>query len=133
MKRNDLRVYRVLGIVALLAFSQAALTCAQDKKGTESKKLPKMIDLGAGKCIPCKKMAPILEKVKEELRGKAEIEFIDVWKDPAAGAKYNIQLIPTQVFFDPDGKEVFRHVGFFSREDILAQFKKMGVQVLEEK
>lgn len=111
----------------------ASVASAEDKKEAESeKKLPKLIDLGADKCIPCKKMAPILEKLKEELKGKVDVEFIDVWKNPDAGQKYSIQLIPTQIFFDAEGKEAFRHVGFFSREDILAQLRKMGADVPKE-
>ena len=47
------------------------------KKGTVT-----MIDLGAKSCIPCKMMAPILEKMEKEYRGKADVVFIDVWKNP---------------------------------------------------
>lgn len=122
----------VAGLGLLLVFAAASPTRGEDQKKEEARKLPKLIDLGAGKCIPCKKMAPILEKLKEDLKDKAEVVFIDVWKNPDAGREYNIQLIPTQIFFDAEGKEVFRHVGFFSREDILAQLKKMGVDVPEE-
>jgi len=91
------------------------------------KKLPRLVDLGAGKCIPCKMMAPILEELKKEYAGRFEVEFIDVWMDAAAGDKYGIKLIPTQVFFDPNGKELFRHEGFFSKEDILGKWKALGM------
>jgi thioredoxin 1 len=64
--------------------------------------------------------------------GKAEIVFIDVWADREAGSQYGIRMIPTQIFFDADGNEVFRHEGFFSLEDITAQFEKMGVVVKKE-
>jgi thioredoxin 1 len=94
-----------------------------------SAKLPKLIDLGADKCIPCKAMAPILEGLKKEYAGKMEVEFIDVWKNPAAGKKYKIQLIPTQIFYDASGKELFRHQGFFGKEDILAKWKELGVDL----
>ncbi len=90
-------------------------------------KLPRLVDLGAGKCIPCKKMAPILEKLKKEYAGRLEVEFIDVWKQPDAGKAYGIKLIPTQIFYDAEGKELFRHEGFFSEEDILAKWKELGV------
>ena len=82
--------------------------------------LPKLLDLGANKCIPCKAMAPILEELKKEYAGKLEVEFIDVWKNPDAGKPYGIQMIPTQIFFDAGGKELFRHTGFFGKDDILA-------------
>ena len=92
---------------------------------TES--LPRLIDLGADKCIPCKMMAPILEKLKTDLAGQCEIVFIDVWKNPQESPKYGIKAIPTQIFFGPDGQEFFRHQGFFSREDILAAFTEHGI------
>ena len=92
-------------------------------------KLPKLLDLGATKCIPCKKMAPILEELKKEYAGKLEVEFIDVWQNPDAAGKYGIQLIPTQIFYDASGKELFRHEGFFGREDILGKWKALGVNL----
>lgn len=91
--------------------------------------LPKLVDLGADKCIPCKAMAPVLEELKKEKAGKLEVLFIDVWKNPDAASPYNINLIPTQVFFAADGKELFRHEGFFSKEDILAKWKELGVDL----
>ncbi len=89
--------------------------------------IPKLLDLGSVTCIPCKMMAPILEELKTQYAGKFEVEFIDVWKDPAPGRKYNISLIPTQIFFDASGKELWRHEGFISKEDILAKWKDLGV------
>jgi thioredoxin 1 len=95
----------------------------------ESAKLPKLVDLGADKCIPCKAMAPILKDLKAEFAGRMDVEFIDVWKDPKPGKAYKIKLIPTQIFFDASGKERFRHEGFFGKEDILAKWKELGVDV----
>ena len=92
-------------------------------------KLPKLIDLGADKCIPCKMMAPILEDLKKEYAGKMNVEFIDVWKNPDAGKAYGIEMIPTQIFYDAGGKELFRHVGFFGKEDILGKWKELGVDL----
>jgi thioredoxin 1 len=91
--------------------------------------LPKLLDLGATKCIPCKKMAPILEELKKEYAGKMAVEFIDVWQNPDAGTIYGIKLIPTQIFYDATGKELFRHEGFFGREDILGKWKELGVKL----
>ncbi len=78
----------------------------------ETAKLPKLIDLGADKCIPCKAMAPILKDLKAEYAGRMDVEFVDVWKNPEPGKAYKIKMIPTQIFFDASGKERFRHVGF---------------------
>ena len=95
--------------------------------------LPRLLDLGATKCIPCKMMAPILEELKKQYAGVFEVEFIDVWENPAEAEKHGIQTIPTQIFFDASGKELFRHEGFFSKEEILAKWKEFGVERKEPK
>lgn len=87
-----------------------------------------MIDLGAKSCIPCKMMAPILEKMEKVYKNKAAIIFIDVWKNRNQARRFGIRSIPTQVFFDKDGREVYRHVGFMNEKAIISQLKKMGVQ-----
>jgi thioredoxin 1 len=93
-----------------------------------AKKLPRVVDLGADKCIPCKKLAPILAELKKEYAGRVTVDFIDVWKDPQAGEPYKIRLIPTQIFFNADGKEVWRHEGFLPKADFLAKFAELGVK-----
>lgn len=98
-----------------------------------AKVLPKLLDLGATKCIPCKKMAPILEELKKEYAGRMEVEFIDVWQNPDAAKKHGINLIPTQIFYDSAGKELFRHEGFYGRQDILAKWKELGVTLSDAK
>lgn len=90
-------------------------------------KLPRLLDLGADSCVPCKLMAPILEELKKEQAGRLTVEFIDVWKDPDAGKKYGVEMIPTQIFFDAQGRELFRHTGFLGKQDILAKWKELGM------
>jgi thioredoxin 1 len=87
-----------------------------------------MVDLGAKKCIPCKMMAPILAKLEKEYAGRAAVVFLDVWEDPKPAHRFAIQGIPTQIFFDKDGKEVFRHLGFLSEEEIVRRLKDLGVK-----
>ena len=87
-----------------------------------------MIDLGAKKCIPCKMMAPILAKMEKQFEGKAAIVFIDVWKYNEQARRFGIRTIPTQIFFNEDGKEIYRHVGFMDEKAIIKQLKKMGVE-----
>lgn len=92
-------------------------------------KRPRLVDLGADKCVACKKLAPILDALREEYKGRLDVEFIDVWKDPGAKQPYNIRLIPTQILYDKDGKEVWRHEGFIAKEDLKALFaEKVGVK-----
>lgn len=89
---------------------------------------PTILDLGARTCIPCKKMAPILEALSTEYQGKANVLFVDVWEDKAAAKKFRVQMIPTQIFFDINGKEVKRHVGGMERDDILKELKAAGLK-----
>jgi thioredoxin 1 len=85
------------------------------------------LDLGADKCIPCKMMKPILEGLKKEFEGKMRVDFIDVWENPKDGEQHGIQTIPTQIFYDSSGKELYRHEGFFSKADILGKWKELGI------
>lgn len=91
--------------------------------------LPRLLDLGAGKCIPCKMMKPILDELKRDYADRFITEFIDVWENPDAGKKYGIEMIPTQIFYDAESKERFRHVGFYGKEDILGKWKELGVDL----
>ena len=88
--------------------------------------LPRLVDLGSDRCQSCLAMVPVLEGLTREYEGRLEVLFIDVWKEPGEAERYGIQLIPTQIFFDSGGRELFRHQGFFSKEDILAKWKDLG-------
>lgn len=89
---------------------------------------PSVIDLGARTCIPCKKMAPILEGLSREYQGKANVLFIDLREDDAAGDRFKVRMIPTQIFFDAKGKEVKRHIGFMDKAAILKELKAAGLK-----
>ena len=86
------------------------------------------LELGADRCIPCKKMQPIMKEIAAMFPDRVQVVFYDVWKDSAPAEKYGIQLIPTQVFLDQKGKEIARHVGLFPKEEILELLKKHGIQ-----
>jgi thioredoxin 1 len=88
--------------------------------------IPRLVDIGADQCIPCKLMAPILEELRGEYAGRMQVDFIDVWKNPHAAQPYRIHAIPTQIFFDESGRELARHQGFMSKEDILSTWKRVG-------
>ena len=98
------------------------------EESQQPKELPRLLDLGAAKCIQCKMMAPILEELKREYKGKAAIVFIDVWVHREEARKYGIRAIPTQIFFDKNGKEVFRHEGFMDKKSIVRVLGKLGVK-----
>ena len=105
--------------------SETAVVSGQTETGPS---LPRLLDLGADKCVPCKMMAPILDELETDLADQLEVIFLDVWKNPDLAKKYEIKLIPTQIFFDPDGAELFRHEGFFARDDILAKWEELGYE-----
>ena len=114
-------LFVILGTAGTTAFSA-------DLKSIPVRGKVTMIDLGAKKCIPCKMMAPILERMEKRYAGKAAIIFLDVWQDPKPAQHFGIRGIPTQIFFDKEGKEVYRHAGFMSEEAIVAQLQSMGVR-----
>lgn len=121
-------------LILAAAAALSGLAGAQEKPAVpgdsaSAPKPPRLVDLGAAKCVPCKMMAPILEDLKKECAGRMDVEFIDVWKTPETGKAYGIRMIPTQIFFGTDGKEMFRHEGFFGKDDILAKWKELGVDL----
>jgi thioredoxin 1 len=125
------RTYRKIASVLLIGFLfflSAQPTSAGSYKEVPVKGMVTLVDLGANACIPCKLMAPIMTKLEKDYQGKAAVVFIDVWKFPDQAKPFNIQVIPTQIFYDKTGKEVSRHEGFMSEKDIVSQLKKMGVK-----
>ena len=108
-----------------------ALTLCLVLRAKDGLPLPRLVDLGAGKCIPCKMMKPILDELTKDYADQFEVVFIDVWEKREEGERYSIRMIPTQIFFGADGKELARHEGFFARKDILAKWQELGVALKE--
>lgn len=106
-------------VLSCIGFLLAASTCLAEL-------LPRLVDVGADKCIPCKMMAPILEELKGEYVGRMDVMFVDTWKNPEDAKPYGVQMIPTQIFYDTEGKELFRRTGFIGKEDILAKWQELG-------
>lgn len=116
-----------LGACSQTESSASAEPSAVGQVGSaEAQGLPRLVDLGADKCIPCKMMAPILDELEEEYAGCMGVQFIDVWKHREKAAEYGVQMIPTQIFYDETGKELFRRSGFIGKEDILAKWRELG-------
>ncbi|MBI9021506.1 MAG: thioredoxin family protein [Verrucomicrobia bacterium] len=97
--------------------------------GAEEQPLPELIDFGAGKCANCKMMNIVLEELGAEYAGRLSIRFVDVWEDEEKGKAYSIRMIPTQVFLDAEGNELFRHEGFMPKTDILKKWAELGVEL----
>lgn len=109
----------------------AGRAAAAPGDATPAQGLPRLLDLGSETCIPCQAMAPILETLRTECAGVVQVDFVDV-NGPAGTAlarQHGIRLIPTQIFLDAAGNELWRHEGFISREDILARWEELGVKL----
>jgi len=138
--KRYIRVVLLLGVFAAfgglfggpgLVASHAGPGSAEDLISGAAREVPipgkvTMLDLGAHKCIPCKMMAPIIKEISSEYEGRAAIVFIDVWENPDVPQQYGIRAIPTQIFYDAQGKERFRHEGFLDKESIAAKLKELG-------
>lgn len=125
------------GVIVFLKQGKKAEPSIAAQAGVEAsasqrQALPRLVDLGAGKCIPCKMMKPILDDLMANHADQFTTEFIDVWENQQEGKKYGVKMIPTQIFFDAEGKELFRHEGFMSKEDILNKWRELGVGKAEE-
>lgn len=112
----------------LFLFATALQATSADLKNLPVKGMVTLVDLGAASCIPCKMMAPILDKLEKRYQGKAAVVFIDLRYNQEAVQRFGVRAIPTQIFFDKTGQEVYRHVGFMSEQAIVTQFQLMGVK-----
>jgi thioredoxin 1 len=90
------------------------------------------IELGSVNCVPCKMMQPVMQSIEKKYSGQVKVTFYDVWKDNAPAKKYGIDLIPTQVFLDADGKEIMRHQGFFPEEEIDKFLQSQGLKITQQ-
>jgi thioredoxin 1 len=124
--------WRALVVAALVA-AVVVVVASKDRgpaaPASESQGLPKMLELGANKCTACKMMKSVMAELEKEYAGKLQVEFIDVWQHQDAVARYRVETIPTQILFDANGKEFFRHQGFLSKRDIVKAFNTHGVDL----
>ena len=123
-----LAIFCLLITTGFLANASASEKPKDDLDELPVKGMVTMIDLGRETCTQCKMMAPILERLEKGYRGKAAIVFINLLDYPEQQYRYKLKALPTQIFFNPEGEEVYRHVGFMSEEAIVAQLNKMGVE-----
>jgi thioredoxin 1 len=118
-------------VIFASTFIYGSANAQSNAKASPAAKLPRVVDVGADKCVPCIQMAPELERLKKEYAGVLEVQFVDVWKYPEEANKYGVRGIPTQIFYDASGKEIARHLGFISKDDILAKFKSLGIVIVK--
>ena len=121
-------------ILTLLLFAGTLAGCTQNPAQNNQKKdtvyKVTFIELGSVKCIPCKKMQPIMKSIEEKYGDQVKVIFHDVWTPEGQpfGDKFGINAIPTQVFLDAEGNEFYRHEGFFLEEELIEVLKGKGVK-----
>jgi len=98
-----------------------------DTAAAPSEQLPRFVEVGADKCVPCKMMQPVLDDLRADYADELRIEFADVWKNPDLGERYGVRSIPAQIIYDREGDEVFRHQGFWAKEDIDAKLRELDI------
>ena len=125
----------LISLLMLICFSLLLPGCGENtnrtstslKQAISNGKLT-LAEFGRGVCIPCKEMKPILEELSVEYKGELNVVIVEVDDNVDLTRQFGIMMIPTQIFLDSDGKEVFRHVGFYPKEEIIVQLKKMGIE-----
>ena len=95
----------------------------------QSKPKVTFVELGSVNCIPCKKMQPVMKAIESKYGELVKVIFYDVWTNEGKpyAEQYAIRLIPTQVFLDENGKEFFRHEGFYPETEIAKLLQTKGV------
>ena len=106
---------------------QYALSRDNPVDKARSSEIPTLVDFGATGCRPCDMMTPILAALKNKYPGKLNVLFVHVGREQILAARFGIQTIPVQVFFDRTGKEIFRHTGFFAQAEIEKKLTEMGL------
>ena len=132
MNRNIFVI--IVFLLALMFFScgkKSEQISPDDLKDSGQKAKVTFIELGSVNCIPCKLMQPVMKSIEKKYGGQVDVIFYDVWKDKRPAEKYGINLIPTQVFLDENGKEILRHEGFFAEEEIDKFLTSQGLSIVQ--
>jgi thioredoxin 1 len=133
MKRFLFPFSTIIVMMAIVfSFASAQFSSKEKKpKSVPAVPLVTFIELGSVRCIPCKAMQPVMASIEKKYGNQVKVIFYDVWKPEQAkfGKTYNIRLIPTQVFLDKDGKEFFRHEGFYPEAQIDTLLHKQGLKI----
>jgi len=117
----------------LIAFSLSSIAQTNVNGNTKKDAIKykvTFVELGSVRCIPCKQMQPVMKSIEQKYSTQVKVVFYDVWTTEGKpyGAQYNIESIPTQVFLDENGKEFFRHVGFFEESELIKVLQTKGVK-----
>jgi thioredoxin 1 len=119
----------VLAVGVTVALRRDHARAAPPAAPSPAAALPRLVDVGADSCIPCKAMVPVLEELRREYAGRLRVDFIDAWKFPDRADAFQVSVIPTQIFIDASGRELHRHQGFLSKAEILEAWRQLGVHL----
>ena len=102
----------------------------QPRKNASGGPAVTFVELGSVNCIPCKAMQPVMKSIEQKYKGKVKVVFYDVWTESGApyARSYGIRAIPTQVFLDENGKEFFRHTGYYPEAEIDRLIRARGIK-----
>ena len=139
------KIHFVTILIAIISIGLTLAACGKQETKQESKTETKttdgnktnsnishkieFVELGSVNCIPCRQMQPVMSSIEKKYKGLVKVTFFDVWKDNAPAKKYGIDLIPTQVFLDSQGKEITRHQGFYAEEEIDKFLQSQGLNI----
>lgn len=133
MKRSPGISTLIGAMVLVMIIFLAAGSCGAEESSAAVPQVPAkgmvtMVDLGASGCIPCMMMSEIVDSLQKQYKGKAAIYFINIRNHPEEGQKFGIKMIPTQIFYDKNGKEVYRHVGVMLKGAVIGKLEELGVK-----
>lgn len=111
------------------AAAVAAITDPAARPGARGAALPLLVDVGSTKCRACKEMEVVLAQLREEYAGRLTVDFVDVFSEPARAEPFKVSIIPTQILYDASGRELVRHIGFWSVADIAKAYAAKGVRL----
>ena len=116
-------------VLLLTALGYVACESRPPKPGAAQaplvKGLPTLLEFGRGICPTCRRMEPIIAGIAREYKGRLNVRSVSLDDERELGAKYGINLIPTQVLLDAQGREVARHVGFVAKEELVAEMERL--------
>jgi thioredoxin 1 len=115
----------LLALISAIFVSLLSVTPLRAEPAVKPK-LPVLMEFGRGVCIPCRQMKPILESLAREYEGQLRVQVVEIDGNPELTRRYRIMVIPTQVFVDASGQEVYRHLGFYPKDDLVAKLKELG-------
>lgn len=122
MKKFSLLVCLIsLSLVALFLTTPLVVFSAS---APDSK--PAIYEFARKLCPICQKNAMVLKEVEARYRGQIILRFLYIDTEEPVFREYRVTFVPTQVFLDASGREVFRHEGPLSQKELIAKLKELN-------